>query len=75
MGIWKLTTLIFSGIVKKMCMFWDNVRSVINDFLGNDIPRTSPVIYLGNIYDDVMGCDCYLIQMLLAASKKPTKLD
>lgn len=51
-----------------MSLFWDYVCSVLKDVLVYEVPRT--VMYLGNVPENVMGSDRYLIKVILAASRK-----
>ena len=51
--------------------YWDDVWSVIKDVLKYDIPKTSMILYLGNLtHENIHGDDLYLVKVLLAASKK-----
>ena len=51
--------------------YWDDVWSVIKEVLQYDIPKTSMILYLGNLTQEYMQFDdLYLVKVLLAASKK-----
>ena len=55
----------------KIDKYWDEVWSVIKEILKYEIPKTSVVLYLGNLtQENTHGDDMYLVKVLLAASKK-----
>ena len=55
----------------KIDSYWDTIWSVIKKILHYEIPKTSIVLYLGNLtQDNTQREDMYLMKVLLAASKK-----
>lgn len=55
----------------NIVQFWDEVHSVIVSVLGYQIPKTSTVLYLGNLGGNIVAKpDRYIFKILIAASKK-----
>lgn len=54
----------------KLQEYWKDIHSTIESILCFDIPKTCPFLLLGNIPEDWLTKDKYLIKIFLAASKK-----
>ena len=55
----------------KIAKYWEDIWSIIKEILNYELPKTSEVLYLGNLtHENTYGDDLYLVKVLLAASKK-----
>ena len=51
-------------------LYWREVHSSIERIMELEIPFSSPVLYLGDISEEITGANRYLINILIVASKK-----